>query len=48
MEKTRLASQPCKWIGEMDTGDILLSDIMDIGPDMTVGELHDRLGEIGG
>ena len=31
----------------MDTGDILLADAVDIHPDMTMGELHDTLSELG-
>ena len=31
----------------MDTGDILLSDAVEIPPDMTMGELHDRLSAKG-
>jgi methionyl-tRNA formyltransferase len=31
----------------MDTGDILLTDAVDIPPDMTMGELHDILSERG-
>lgn len=33
---------------KMDTGDILLSDRIDIGPDDTAATLHDRLSELGG
>jgi len=32
---------------EIDTGDIILSDKVDIGPTETAGELHDRLMHIG-
>lgn len=32
---------------EIDTGDILLSERMPIGPDETAGEVHDRMKEIG-
>jgi len=32
---------------EIDTGDILLSERIDIGDDETAGELHDRMKEIG-
>lgn len=31
----------------MDTGDILRTDTVPIGPDMTMGELHDVLSELG-
>lgn len=31
----------------MDTGDMLLSESLPIDPDMNVGELHDRLSDIG-
>jgi methionyl-tRNA formyltransferase len=33
---------------EIDTGDILLTEKIAIGPDETAGELHDRMKDIGG
>lgn len=30
-----------------DTGDMILKEEVEIGPEMTVGELHDRLAEVG-
>jgi methionyl-tRNA formyltransferase len=32
---------------EIDTGDVIFSEQVDIGPDETAGELHDKLMEIG-
>ncbi len=32
---------------EIDTGDILLQEVVDIGPDETAGELHDRMMIVG-
>lgn len=32
----------------IDTGDILLQEEIDIGPDETAGELHDRMMDVGG
>jgi methionyl-tRNA formyltransferase len=32
----------------LDTGPVCMSETVDIGPDMTAGELHDRLSSLGG
>ncbi|MDP9041911.1 MAG: methionyl-tRNA formyltransferase [Bacteroidota bacterium] len=45
--ETRTGVTTFKLQQEIDTGDILLMEEMDIGPDETAGELHDRMKETG-